>query len=1316
MKKQASKLTSLLLVLFILMGVYPLGAQAADNYVSVTKSVSPTTITTEEEALVTLNIKGTPPVNVIRPNDVILVIDRSGSMSDENKMQSAINSAKGFIDLMDLSKHSVGIVDYSSANNISSYPLSTDKEAVKNYVNGLRANGGTATGDAIKKARELLANHRPDAQPVIVLLTDGDATEPKGNAYNYALLNSNEAKQEGIVFYTIALLNANANPDTSGPNLLLKEMATTSHHHHFVLGSVGLADIYAAIVQEIGLASAYDVVVKDIVSPQFEIVPGSYDSNIPKPTVSGNTLRWEFLELKTDTLTFTYKIRHKVDQPVGTFRVSTPDSSIVYKDYTGAERKINVPSENVTVTYPKPTLNKIEPESGHVNGGESVVITGTNFRPNPDVKFGAASALNIQYISPTEIRVEAPVGNQGTVDLTVMNDDRQQVKAKYLYYADPIVTAITPSSGTMGGGEKVTISGRYFLNGLKVKIGENEAKSVVYKSSTSLTVTVPKSSLAGPVDVNIENPDGRSVTVQNGYTYIAPLKPTIESLSPNQGQLEGGESVVLKGTNIEAGAKLYFNDSLVNLSIVDNTEARFRAPAWPVAEKINVRLVNLSGEEALLPEGYTYLKPPAPPAPTIEKVTPNSGQLKGNELVTLTGTNIKTGAKLYFNDVEVGATVVSETEMRFRTPAWTVVEAVDIKVINPDLQEASLVKGYNYLLPPGPILTTLTPNEGLIEGGLNVSIKGSNFVNGARVYFNTKELSTTFVSDTELKIKTPAWSTDETVNVRVLNPDGQEALLSNGFAYIKPALPEGPAITAITPNQGEIKGNDLITVAGTNFVTGSKIFLKDLEVATSYISSTELRFRTPAWPAAEIVDVKVVSPNKQEAVVVQGFTFTEPAKAPAPTLTSVSPSTALTTGGELISVTGSNFVNGAKIYLDDTVISASFVSNTALRFRTPVWNLAESVDVKVVNPDGGEAILVDGFTFEKPVINPPKITSVDPNTSLLTGGTLVYINGSDYKAGVKLYLNSTEVPVSLLSDKMLRFRAPVWSVAETVDVKVINPDLQEAVATQAFTFTEPPKPAAPTIASISPNAGPLDGNNYVYIKGEHYQAGVKVTFGSVEAKNVTLLDAAQIRVLAPAVSSIGSVDVKVTNPDGQFAIVTSGYTYQEAPITISSISPNKGPLAGGQLVYIYGSNFKTGMTMQMDGKSQTFELLGAGSIRFRTPAGVTAGDVPIVLTSTGGLTASTTYTYEAPPQLPAPTITSISPDHGPLSGGALVYVYGSNFRAGITATWGGTNLAISYLSTGSIRFRVPAGTVPGPVELKLINTDQQSVSINYIYE
>ncbi|ANY74072.1 hypothetical protein BBD41_16615 [Paenibacillus ihbetae] len=1216
-----------LCVLVLFFGGFPITSQAADNYVSVTKSVNPSSILTPEEAEVTLNITGTPPVNVIRPNDVILIIDRSGSMSTENKMSAAIQSAKKFVDLMDLTKHRVGVVDFSSETSIGTFPLSTDANAVKNYINGLKANGSTATGDAIKYARELLANHRPDAQPVIVLMTDGDATQPTGRAYEYALENATLAKEEGIVFYTIALLLSSDNPETSGPNILLKEMATTSHHHHFVLGSVGLEAIYEAIVQEIGLASAYDVVVKDIISPEFEIVPGSYDNNIPKPVISGNTLTWNFLELKTDVLSFTYKIRHKEGQPTGTFPTSTIDSSIIYKDYTGTQRKLPLPATYLTVAYPKPVIERVELDNGPVQGGETVIITGSNFRPAAIVKFGPIQASKVEFVSPTELRVVAPPGEQGTVDLTVINDDRQLAKAKYTYYADPIVSLVTPSSGPMSGGGTVTLSGQYFLNGVKVKFGDQYAPKVVYNSSTKLTVTVPKSAIDGPVTITVENPDNRSGILSDGYTYIAPLKPTIESLTPNEGQLQGDELVSLTGTNIEPGARLFFNDREVSITLVSNAEVKFRTPAWTTPGKVDVRIVNLSGEEFTLTDGFTYLEPPKPPAPIINSLSPNSGLISGNDLINLAGEYIQNGAKLYFDSVEVPVTFISDKQLRFRNPSWALSELVDVRLVNPDGQEAIFPDGFEYLPLPGPVINSVTPNKGLISGGTLVLISGENFDPGAKVYFDSKEVPVTYLSDKELRVKTPVWS------------------------------------------------------------------------------------------AAESIDIKVINSDKQEVVSFNGFTYEEPPKAPEPTVTSVTPATGLTTGGDLITVTGTNFVSGVKVYLDNTQVVASFISDTTLRFRTPSWPVAEAVDVKVVNPDGGESVLIDAYTYEAPVVNPPTINEISPNTSLTSGGVLVYITGTDYQYGAKLYLNDIEVPVTVLADNMLRFRAPVWPSAETVDIKIVNPDLQEAVAAAAFTFTEPPKPPAPTITGIDPVEGPLEGNNYVYIRGQNYQAGVKVRFGSAEAKQVTLLDATQIRVMAPASNVVGTVDVTVINPDSQLATLTSAYTYKESPITINSISPAKGPLAGGQLVYIYGTNFKAGLTFQFNGNITNYELLDTSTLRFRTPAAASPGIVPIVLTSaSGGSTASASYLYEAPPALPAPSISSLSPDHGPLAGGGLTYIYGSNFRDGITATWGGTPLAITYLDPGMLRFRVPAGTVAGPVELKLTNPDNQSATASYTYD
>ena len=252
----------------------------------------------------------------VRPNDVILIVDKSGSMREDNRLTAAKDATKEFIDLMDLNTHRVGIVDFST--NVSSYPLTNDATAAKNYVDTIQLGGGTETGAAVRKATAMLANHRPEAQPTIVILTDGAA-----NNTSDALASAKAAQAAGITFYSIALLGPNEDPTTSEPNKLLKDMATSADHHHFVLGSVGLSEVYKKIVEEIGLASAYNVKITDTISPEFEIVPGSYDNNIPKPSVNGNTLEWDIKELKSKELTFTYQIRAKTTTEAGEYLLGT---------------------------------------------------------------------------------------------------------------------------------------------------------------------------------------------------------------------------------------------------------------------------------------------------------------------------------------------------------------------------------------------------------------------------------------------------------------------------------------------------------------------------------------------------------------------------------------------------------------------------------------------------------------------------------------------------------------------------------------------------------------------------------------------------------------------------------------------------------------------------------------------------------------------------------------------------------------------------------------------------------------------------------
>lgn len=90
-----------------------------------------------------------------------------------------------------------------------------------------------------------------------------------------------------------------------------------------------------------------------------------------------------------------------------------------------------------------------------------------------------------------------------------------------------------------------------------------------------------------------------------------------------------------------------------------------------------------------------------------------------------------------------------------------------------------------------PTLESILPVEGSTDGGEEVSLYGTNFVEASVVWFGDTAVATTYVSSTELTATTPA-SEPGTVDVFVENPDGQLAILEDAFEFLSddPPLPE----------------------------------------------------------------------------------------------------------------------------------------------------------------------------------------------------------------------------------------------------------------------------------------------------------------------------------------------------------------------------------------------------------------------------------------------------------------------------------------------------------------------------------------------
>ena len=133
--------------------------------------------------------------------------------------------------------------------------------------------------------------------------------------------------------------------------------------------------------------------------------------------------------------------------------------------------------------------------------------------------------------------------------------------------------------------------------------------------------------------------------------------------------------------------------------------------------------------------------------------------------------------------------------------------------------------------------------------------------------------------------------------------------------------------------------------------------------------------------------------------------------------------------------------------------------------------------------------------------------------------------------------------------------------------------------------------------------------------------------------------------------------------------------------TVTAVSPSSGSTAGGTAVTITGTNFAVGATVTFGASAASnVVVVSATQITATTPA-ANAGAVTVTVTNAFSQSGSLAngFTYIA-----TPTVTSVSPNTGPASGGTAVTITGTNFAAGATVTFGGT-AATNVVVTNSAR-------------------------------
>ena len=543
--------------------------------------------------------------------------------------------------------------------------------------------------------------------------------------------------------------------------------------------------------------------------------------------------------------------------------------------------------------------------------------------------------------------------------------------------------------------------------------------------------------------------------------------------------------------------------------------------------------------------------------PTVTGVTPSAGPIGGGTAVTISGTGFWSGPTAVNFCAQGGSLCLPATDVTLVTDQTITAKApampagtVDVVVESPGGQSATSAQDQFTFQPPPPQITGVSPSTGPVAGGTQVTITGSGFTGATEVWFGSGHsladdqltngasktcsgippyAAATFqvVSDTEITATTPEIYGPGTLEVEVLGPVGQSAVVpSDQFTYTGAAhgCHSGtgpgtsglgwlwstlPTLSGVTPDTGPATGGTRVTITGTNFQTTPEqrtgcVFGRCFTF--EYQAPPPVDFCVSSTACAQASHVTFVSATTLEATVPPGapgvvdvqvggqFGFSQPATADR--FTYVRTLVCNTCGaGQGASLTETVAAYPATLPADGTDVSTvtatvkdsvgEAVYGAPVTFSTTLGNLAVTQAVYTDTSGQAEATInsttpgtatVTAQVYGAPGLTGPDTVQVDfvplpvvsgisPATGPAAGGTVVTVTGSGLTGASTVQFGAhAGSDLQVLSDTSLTVTAPAG--AGTVDVTVGN-QAASSSATQADLFTYLPAAALVT-RTLSP--------------------------------------------------------------------------------------------------------------------------------------------------------------------------------------------------------------------------------------------------------
>ncbi|XP_060603397.1 fibrocystin-L-like isoform X3 [Ruditapes philippinarum] len=1007
-----------------------------------------------------------------------------------------------------------------------------------------------------------------------------------------------------------------------------------------------------------------------------------------------------------------------------------------------------------------PTISGISPQSGSSSISTTAFITGTGFSTvisNNQVIIGGVECTvtgSLATIITCDVG-NGPVGPHSVV-VTVDGKGNPEGSVQFTYTAG--ISSLAPTSGSLGGGGKLTISGFGFKNGANVTINSKNCL-VVSIQADAIVCLVPQSTSAGTYDVVVDQES--SSLSYSGYTYNSGLTALVSSIVPSTIDVTG-ENIIISGSSFSPSKGSVFVGS-VEAAVTSWSDSQIVISVHDVLP--GIQQLRIEAPNGYAVKANTFELPTVNVDLKITNVYPLQGSLLGGTKLTITGSGFGTddnAVVVKIGDVNCEILSLTNTQILCQIEDLRKIHQVTNMGVDPDfgvyyaydkpfitINEGDFV---NWSWKTAAFVTDVTHSVTEIENpGFLVAKKGG-FSSGspsrdgsfrhqfvkAGLYYVWSGMVSIYNNKYYIgQIKVvPAITTYQRVNVILgkawalsyrggsSNPidgsncqsvtSGKQSCSDNKLDWYDLDkfiftfwTCSTPVVNSINVNSGTTKTDIVITGEGfSNTECQNEVSFGGIPciVKSSSEDTLTCNLENSGEPELGIlhqIDMRVHNRGKARINIVKpkdrGF-------AVIPNIEQITPTSGSLAGGALLTVSGYGFGESPMVEVDG--YQCKIITNTYKEIvcETPRHTIEGEKHVTVEAFVNGASHPAKCETYLKKCrflyarLYTSTVSSISPSS--MSGATSFTINGT------ALGTNIGEVSVSI---------GNVIGTVTSVDVTVLVVDVNNIPAgdNDVFVYVKDYGKASGRlsvfgnlmISQISPSSGSIYGNTKITIQGNGFFNTASVTIGGAacDIESISL----SVVICVTKAHAAGSTTVVVTsNSISESSIYT--YAASSTP-TITSLNPTFG--VAGQTLTITGSNLSGGNVAVTIGQSSCDYISGnAGEIK------CTIGDHPTGMANVLAHVAKLGYSNSNIQFEYQLSIDSIHPIRGGKTGRQIVVIAGTGFDDSAVVTICGETCQQTLVTTSSYTCKTPASLEERSCDVSItLNGLTKTLSNAYTY-